>query len=57
MSDLLLLLGLLFLLAAAGLSILIVGLIGVIFVLTVLGFAAVIGAFAAVDGRGLSWRS
>lgn len=57
MSDLLLIVGLLLLLAAAGLSVLIVGLVGVIFVLVVLGAAALVGAFAVLDGKGLSWRS
>lgn len=57
MSDALLIVGLLLLLAAAGLSIVIVGLVGVIFVLVVLGIAALVGAFAVLDGKGLSWRS
>lgn len=57
MSDALLIVGLLLLLAAAGLSIVIVGLVGVIFVLVVLGAAALVGAFAVLDGKGLSWRS
>lgn len=57
MSDALLVLGLILLLAAAGLSILIVGLLGVIFVLAVAGIAALITAVAVVDGKGLTWRS